>query len=186
MAFHRFLLVLLAASFLISETLASSLCPSDGPDAFYAYVRLDVTTKGTKALDDNALSTHFSQTFNQLASLACDFDHRRIRSSEVDKSMSEDDSNGEMKQSIQIKAWVQYKGRSTPGLTRPPPSTKIPSLFGPETFQETYVEEACACEASTGVDSAAFQAAFETVLTGAADGGSVQVTHMEELAVSAV
>ena len=181
MAFHRLASFLIAAACLCSVTLAS--CPS-GPDAFNAYIRLDVTTKGTNSLDDDAFSNHFSTIYNQLASLACDVDHRRIHHSQVDKSISEVDSNGEMQQSIHLKSLVHYKGRSTPGLTSPPPSSKIPTLFGPETFQEAHVEDADDGEC-TGVDSATFQAAFATALADASAGGSVNVTLVEELAVSA-
>jgi hypothetical protein len=185
MVFYRLASFFIAASCLVSVTLAS--CPP-GTDAFYAYIRLDVHTKGTKDLDDVALSNHFSTTFNQMASLSCDVDHRRIHVSQVETSTREVDPNGETKQSIQFKSMVHYKGRSTPGFTSLPSSPKIPTLFGPETFQNAYVEEACECAlegvATTGVDSVTFQTVFETTLAAVA-GGSVTVTHVEELAVSA-
>ena len=84
MVFYRLASFFIAASCLVSVTLAS--CHPPGTDAFYAYIRLDVNTKGTKALDDVALSNHFSTTFNQMASLSCDVDHRRIHVSQVETS----------------------------------------------------------------------------------------------------
>lgn len=188
-SFHRIFSLLWIVAATLGTHLAKATCLA-GKDSFYSYIRLDLDIIQERSLHHDLLTTLFSQSFNQLAAPGCDFDRRRILSTEINKS---EINNEATKLSFHMKSKVQYKGPSVSlAANIPPPSSKIPTLFGPETFQEMYVEQECACQVEglppTGVSLAAFQkalqSALETVMS-SSGAGAVNVTHVEELAVSA-
>jgi len=181
MLVSKFLSILLMAM-TASFTLTNALCPS-GADTFNSYVRLDLDFDGT-TLGDLKIGDVFSRTFNEMASLGCDYDHRRIHLSVIENS-DMTVGHGKTTLSVNMKALVYYKGMT--GMDPNFKPTNVPSLFGPRTFRPSYVEEECSCGVigvdPTGVSVEAFTVALQNAITTALN-KKVKVTDVEEVAVS--
>lgn len=172
---------------LLSSTAYAELCPR-GKDKFHSYLSIELNKE--ISLEKINIAESISRIFNEMAFNGCDYDHRDIRLAQVESTQvnnNNDDDKSTMQ--ISVKALVHYKGMTgaPPQIFKKP--TSIPTLFGPITFRNQYVEEECKCEKegvdSTGVTVATFQSALEMALNSPVNKG-IKVNSVKEVAVSSV